>query len=92
MYVYQTITQCDVENEIVVSYLVGYFKPDGTFERDHAYSSKAEAAERVNFLNGGSGNYMGCDSISIRPSSFDQKRFLEVLHSIESELNEIAIK
>ena len=33
---------------------VGFYKPDGTWYPEGDYDSRAEAAQRVNYLNGGS--------------------------------------
>ncbi len=35
---------------------VGFYKPDGKFEPEGDYDSRAEAAQRVHYLNGGQGS------------------------------------
>lgn len=34
---------------------VGFYKPDGTFEPESDHDSAEDAAQRVNYLNGGKG-------------------------------------
>lgn len=34
-------------------YTVGFYRPDGTWEPIEDFDSRAEAAERVRYLNGG---------------------------------------
>lgn len=34
-------------------YTVGFYKPDGKFEGDNDFNNKGDAADRVNYLNGG---------------------------------------
>jgi hypothetical protein len=41
--------------EIKVSYQVGYFHPNGTFQREYEFLEKESAAQRVSWLNGGDG-------------------------------------
>jgi hypothetical protein len=55
MWVYRTIGKAGVS-----VFQVGYFMPDGTWEPDGDYSTKEDAAARVNYLNGGTRNKTGC--------------------------------
>jgi hypothetical protein len=34
-------------------YTVGFYRPDGTWEPESDHDSRAEAAKKVNYLNGG---------------------------------------
>jgi hypothetical protein len=45
-------------------YTVGFYSPDGAWHSETDHSSKAMAADRVNFLNGGPGSALLAEFIS----------------------------
>jgi len=64
-----------LETERAAVYTVGHYLPKGNFEADSDHATRAEARERVNFLNGGEG-----------PEAY---RMNELLERIAEKLNRL---
>lgn len=55
MYIYMQTEKRDHDNPTGL-WTVGFYDPDGKFQTEDDYSSKAGAVERVHYLNGGNEN------------------------------------